>query len=181
MKLNTKNIEGYEKMTPEEKVAALEGYELDMTGWIAKATFDKTASELAAAKRDAREKMSAEEKTAAALKELQDKNAELSQQILISQHTAQYVAMGYDNTQAAAAAKALAEGDLKTVFELQTAFNASREKSIRAEAMKRMNAPTGGGTEESESANVTLAKEMGREAAASAKATATVVDAYRIK
>ena len=89
--------------------------------------------------------------------------------------------MGYDNTQAAAAAKALAEGDLKTVFELQTAFNASREKSIRAEAMKRMNAPTGGGTEETESANVTLAKEMGREAAASAKATATVVDAYRIK
>ena len=87
MKLNTKNIEGYEKMTPEEKVAALEGYELDMTGWIAKATFDKTASELAAAKRDAREKMSAEEKTAAALKELQDRNAELSQQILISQHT----------------------------------------------------------------------------------------------
>ena len=102
--------------------------------------------------------MSAEEKTAAALKELQDRNAELSQQILISQHTAQYVAMGYDNTQAAAAAKALAEGDLKTVFELQTAFNASREKSIRAEAMKRMNAPTGGGTEETESANVTLAR-----------------------
>ena len=58
-------IENYESMTPEEKIAALEAYEPDMSGYVAKATFDKTASELAAAKKRERERMSEEEAKAA--------------------------------------------------------------------------------------------------------------------
>ena len=42
------NIENYENMTPEEKLAALEKEiqrEPDMSGFVAKSVFDKTASE----------------------------------------------------------------------------------------------------------------------------------------
>ena len=54
-------IENYENMTPEQKIAALEAYEPDMSGFVEKATFDKTASELAAAKKSLKEKMTEEE------------------------------------------------------------------------------------------------------------------------
>ena len=54
-------IENYENMTVEEKLAALEAYEPDMSGFVAKSAFDKTASELAAAKKSIREKMTEDE------------------------------------------------------------------------------------------------------------------------
>ena len=55
------NIENYENMTTEEKLAALEAYEPDLSEYVHKATFDKTASDLAAAKRALREKQTDEE------------------------------------------------------------------------------------------------------------------------
>ena len=49
-------IENYEYMTVEEKVAALEAYEPDMSGFVAKSAFDKTASELADKKKQLRDR-----------------------------------------------------------------------------------------------------------------------------
>ena len=52
--IDTSKIEGYENMTAEEKVQALEAYAIadpDYSGYVKKDTFDKTASELAQAKR----------------------------------------------------------------------------------------------------------------------------------
>ena len=46
-KIDTAKIEGYADMTAEEKLAALEGYDIpepDMKGFVTKAQFDKTAS-----------------------------------------------------------------------------------------------------------------------------------------
>ena len=60
----TDKIQGYDKMTPEEKIAALEGYELtepDYSGYVKKQVFDKTASELTDYKKQLREKLSADE------------------------------------------------------------------------------------------------------------------------
>ena len=59
------NIENYENMTIEEKVAALEAYEPDMSGYVTKAQLDKVASEAASYKKKLREKMTAEEEKAA--------------------------------------------------------------------------------------------------------------------
>ena len=64
MKINTDKLQGYADMTPEEKIKALEAYEVaepDYTGYVKKEVFDKTASELTDYKKQLREKMSADE------------------------------------------------------------------------------------------------------------------------
>lgn len=60
-KIDTSKIEGYESMTAEEKLAALESVEFDLSGYVSKDTADKYASEAAQYKRQLKERMSAEE------------------------------------------------------------------------------------------------------------------------
>ena len=141
-------IENYENMSVEEKLAALEAYEPDMSGFVAKSAFDKTASELAAAKKSLREKMSEDE--AKAQKEAEERAAletrvkELEHERAVNGYMAAYTAMGYDEKLAKASAEALANGDTKTVFENQKAFHATREKALRAEILKATPAPDAG-------------------------------------
>lgn len=142
------DIENYENMTVEEKLAALEAYEPDMSGFVAKSAFDKTASELAAAKKSLREKMSEDE--AKAQKEAEERAAletrvkELEHERAVNGYMAAYTAMGYDEKLAKASAEALANGDTKTVFENQKVFHANREKALRAEILKSTPAPSAG-------------------------------------
>ena len=141
-------IENYENMTVEEKLAALEAYEPDMSGFVAKSQFDKAASELAAAKKTIREKMTEDEAKAA--KEAEERAAletrvkELEHERAVNGYMAAYTAMGYDESLAKATAEALANGDTKTVFENQKAFQATREKALRAEILKATPAPSAG-------------------------------------
>ena len=60
MKIDVTKIEGYESMTPEQKLQALEEYELD--GFVDKKVFDKTSSELASLKKQHKELLTAEER-----------------------------------------------------------------------------------------------------------------------
>ena len=141
-------IENYENMSVEEKLAALEAYEPDMSGFVAKSAFDKTASELAAAKKSIREKMTEDEAKAA--KEAEERTAlenrvkELEHERAVNGYMAAYTAMGYDEKLAKASAEALATGDTKTVFENQKAFYAAKEKELRAEILKSTPAPDAG-------------------------------------
>ena len=150
-------IENYENMTVEEKLAALEAYEPDMSGFVAKSAFDKTASELAAAKKSIREKMTEDEAKAAKEAEeratLEARVKELEHERAVNGYMAAYTAMGYDENLAKASAEALATGDTKTVFENQKAFYAAKEKALRAEILKDTptpdaGAPTSGVTKE---------------------------------
>ena len=144
-------IENYESMTPEEKVAALEAYEPDMSGYVAKATFDKTASDLAAAKKSLREKMTEDE--AKAVKEAEERAAllarveQLEQEKAVSTYTNAYLAMGYDEKLAKSSAEALAKGDMDAVFKFQKTHADTREKTLRAELLKNTPAPAAGKTE----------------------------------
>ena len=75
MKLDISKIEGYADMTPEQKLAALEGYEIpdpDYSGFVSKETFDRTASELAAKKKELAAKMTEDEKQKQAEQEARD-------------------------------------------------------------------------------------------------------------
>jgi hypothetical protein len=141
-------IEGYETMSPEEKVAALEAYELDLSGYVAKATFDKTASELAAAKKAIREKMSEDEAKKAAEAEERAaliERAEKAERLLaVSGYEKAYIAMGYDEKLAKAAAEALAAGDMDNVFKYQKANAENREKAIRTALLKETPPPAPG-------------------------------------
>ena len=151
------DIPNYENMSVEEKLAALEAYEPDMSGFVAKSAFDKTASELAAAKKSIREKMTEDEAKAA--KEAEERAAlearvkELEHERAVNGYMAAYTAMGYDEKLAKASAEALANGDHNTVFENQKAFFAAKEKALRAEILKSTptpdaGAPTSGVTKE---------------------------------
>ena len=141
-------IENYESMTPEEKVAALEAYEPDMSGYVAKAAFDKAASDLAAAKKQLREKQTDEEAKAA--KDAEERAAimaeleSLRHEKLVSTYVTAYLAMGYDEKLAKTTAEAMAKGDTETVFKNQKIHLENREKALRTELLKNTPPPAAG-------------------------------------
>ena len=144
-------IENYESMTPEEKVAALEAYEPDMSGFVSKATFDKTASDLAAAKKSLREKMSEDEAKAAKTAEdhaaLMAELEALRTEKMVAGYTNAYLKMGYEDKLAVSTAEALAKGDMDTVFKNQKVHADAREKALRAELLKNTPPPAAGKTD----------------------------------
>ena len=144
------NIENYEEMTVEEKLAALEAYEPDMSDYVSKITFDKTASDLAAAKKALREKQTDEE--AKAQKENEERAAliarveELEKEKTINSYVNSFLGLGYDEKTAKATAEALATGDMDLVFINQKKHTEHREKLLRAELLKETPPPAGGKT-----------------------------------
>ena len=155
MKINTKKIEGYNNMTLEEKLSALESYEMDepdYTGYVSKEVFDKTASELANSKKQLREKMSAEElkakEDAEKWEELIKERDALLREKTISGHKANYLALGYDEKLATETAEAMANGELDKVFANQRKHIESVEKRIRADVLKETPKPEGGNSSE---------------------------------
>ena len=113
-------IENYENMTAEEKVAALEAYEPDMSGFVTKAQLDKVASEAASYKKKLREKMTAEEEKAAREAEertaLQQRVEELERERTIHNYTTSFLTMGYGEALAKETAEALVSGEMDIVF-----------------------------------------------------------------
>ena len=103
MKIDVTKIEGYADMTAEEKLKALEEFDMpdpDFSGYVKKDLFDKTASELAAKKKELKDKLSDDEKEKLereqAEQELQDKYDKLLRESNISKATAKFLALGYD-------------------------------------------------------------------------------------
>lgn len=142
-KIDVSKIEGYADMTAEEKIAALEAYETadpDYTGYIKKSMFDKVTSELAAKKRELREKMTAEEQQKQEeeqrQQELQAKYEALLKKTEISDYKAKLLGMGYEESLATATAEAMAGGDTEAVFAAQKKHLENVEKRVRAEALK---------------------------------------------
>ncbi len=142
-KIDVSQIDGYENMTPEQKVEALLAQDVQGPEGkvVSKEIFDKTASELAAMKRQLREKMSEEERAAAEkAQEIDAMKAELEgmkKEKALSESKSEYIALGYSADLAGDTAKALLEGDLKKVFENQKAHQEAIRKSIEAELLKQ--------------------------------------------
>lgn len=124
MKIDVAKIEGYDAMTAEEKIAALEGYELEMpkddSAEKLKSALNKASGEAAEYKRQLREKMSeaerAEAERAETEKAMKDKIAALEAKETINALTAKYLGLGYTPELASATANAYASGDMETVF-----------------------------------------------------------------
>jgi hypothetical protein len=144
-------IENYESMTPEEKVAALEAYEPDMSGWVAKSVADKHASEAADYKKKWREAMSEDEaKKAQEAEERQaliDRAEKAERELGVIGYEKAYLAMGYDEKLARASAEALAKGDMDAVFKFQKNHADNREKALRTEMLKNTPPPAAGKTD----------------------------------
>ena len=147
----TTSIEGYENMTAEEKLAALEALEMtepDFTGWVKKDIADKYASEAAGYKRQLKEHMSQEEQAAAQREEewnaMKAELEALRQKDAITDLTKRWMGVGYSEELATATAKAMTDGELDTVFRNHAKFLADREKLLRSELLKSTPTPPAG-------------------------------------
>lgn len=152
MAIDTTKIEGYENMTVEEKIKALEGFDFetptpDYTGYVKKELFDKTSSELAQAKKDLKARMSEEEikknETEALLAKYKEEAETLKKEKSISENKATLISIGYDDTLADETAKAMVEGDLATVLKNQQTLIESVKKIATGNAMAGVQNPNG--------------------------------------
>jgi hypothetical protein len=150
-KINTSAIEGYEAMSAEEKLAALEAMDIpepDYTGFVKKDLLDKATSEAASYKKQLRERMSEDEAKAA--KDAEEREAimteleQLRAEKVVDQNTTKFLSLGYDEKLARETAKAMAAGDTELVFKNHAKFIADREKALKAEILKSTPTPPAG-------------------------------------
>ena len=151
MKIDTTAIEGYENMTAEEKLAALEGYEYeDNAAEVEKLKKSLTKANAEAAdwkkkhnallSEDEQKKNERDEK----LSEMEAELKTLRTEKVISVHKAKLLADGYDEALAEASAKALAEGDTETFFANQKKFLTAHDKAYKQKLMGEDLKPNGG-------------------------------------
>ena len=148
-KIDVSKIEGYAEMSAEDKLKALEAYDVpdpDMSGFVSKEQFDKTASELAAKKKELRDKLTGDE--AAKQKEQEERESmrkeldALRRESVVSKNKARLVALGYEEALADETAEAMADGKIEKVFANQKKHLEAFEKRVRAEALKNTPKPT---------------------------------------
>lgn len=151
-KIDIKKIAGYENMTAEEKLKALEAYEIDdpdYSGYVKKELYDRTASELATKKKELNEKLTEDEKQKQKEQEerdaLQKRYEELLHESEVSKYKAKFLGMGYDEKLAGDTAEAMADGDTEKVFANQKKHLENVEKKVRAEVLKDTPKPEGDG------------------------------------
>ena len=158
MKIDTNLIPNFDEL-PEEAKAAILGMEFadtpDMSQFVAKAVFDKKASEVAELNKQLKSKMTQEEQAAAkqaeAMAAMQAELESLRADKTISEYTAQFLSLGYDEKLAKSTAEALHKGDMAVVFKNQAAFVADREKSMKADLLKSTPVPPAGNGEKAPS------------------------------
>ena len=151
-KIDVTQIEGYADMTAEEKLKALEAFDVpdpDYSGYVSKEQFDKTASELAAKKKELSEKLSEDERQKQEeqeqREELQKKYDTLLHESTVSKNKAKLLGLGYEEKLADETAEAMADGNLDKVFANQKKHLDAVEKRVRAEVLKETPKPTGDG------------------------------------
>ena len=146
-KINTGAIEGYEAMSAEEKLAALEALDIPDVEKI-KSALDKATSEAAGYKKQLRERMTEDEaraaKDAEEMDEIRKELEQLRAEKVVDQNTAKFLGLGYDEKLARETAKAMADGDTELVFKNHAKFIADREKALKAEILKSTPTPPAG-------------------------------------
>lgn len=155
MKIDITKIDGFDQMTADEKIAALENYEFqekepDYTGYVKKSIFDKTASELAKKKKDLENYMTEDEQKESQRQEelstLKEQYNNLLHTVKISETKSKFLELGYDENMALDTANALVDGDLEKVFANQKVFQENMKKNIKADLLKNTPEPVGDST-----------------------------------
>lgn len=166
-KIDTGKIEGYETMTAEEKLAALEALEIPDVDKM-KSALDKATSEAAGFKKQLRERMTEDEAAKAkAAEDMASIMAELDRyraKDAINEYTVQFLGLGYDEKLAKSTAEALHKGDMSVMFKNHALFVAEREKAMKAELLKNTPTPPAGegdkGTSKDAFQKMTLAEKQ---------------------
>lgn len=150
-RIDTTKIEGYENMTPEEKIAALESLEYDDNSAELeryKNAVTKANNEAAEWKRKHNAFLSEEEKKKQASEEelstLRQQVEEFRREKTIAGHKAQLLALGYEEALAGDTAEAMANGEIAKVFANQKIFLESHDKAYKAKLMGETSTPPAG-------------------------------------
>ena len=157
MKIDTTTITGFDEMSAEDKLAALQNYEFEVPTpkesdevTKLKTALSKANSEAADWKRQFREKQTEQERADAERKEREEATAEelrtLRREKTVSGYVANCLALGYDNELALRAAEAMADNDAKVIMECQQEFLANKTKEIEASALNKQPSLTLGAT-----------------------------------
>lgn len=152
-KIDIQKIEGFESMTPEEKIAALQGFDFpdpDYSGYVKKELYDKAASDVAAWKKKHHDLLSEDERKqqeeAEKWANMEQELAGLKKEKTVSEYKAKLVSQGYDEELATATAAAMESGDMATVFANNQKFLDGYAKKIIADKLKRTPRGADGGT-----------------------------------
>lgn len=150
-KIDTSTIQGYADMTAEEKLAALEALDIpDNAADIEryKNAASKANSEAANYKRQLKEATANGEKAVEEsnneLASIKKQLASLQREKAISEHTASFIAQGYDKDLASESATALIDGNAAKLFENMTKFMASHDKAMTAKGVSELKRPAPG-------------------------------------
>ena len=148
--IDTSKIEGYADMTAEQKLAALESYDIpepDYSGYVKKDLYDKAAHEAADWKKKHNALISDDEQAAQAAAEeakaKDDKIAELSRMVSVNDNTAKFLALGFDADLAKETAEAMADGNTELVFANQKKATEAMLARQKAELLKSAGNPVG--------------------------------------
>lgn len=146
-RIDTGRIDGYEEMTLEEKLAALEGYEYedhadDVERY--KNAVSKANSEAASWKKKFNEQQSGGDKMNAEVATLKEQLETLQREKTVASYKAQFATQGYDEQLAGETAEALASGDMVTVFANNKRFLETHDKALIANQMKDTPRPAAG-------------------------------------
>lgn len=151
MKIDVSKIDGYEEMSAEEKLKALEEYEIetpkDDKKW--KDALDKATAEASKYKKELREKQTEAERLEAERREADEKREAQLQELLkektVAEHKANFLKEGYDEDLANESANALVNNDFQTLFSNLGTFLEKREAMIKEDLIKKNPTPKGGG------------------------------------
>lgn len=170
MKIDTTKITGYAEMSAEEKLKALEDFEIeapkDNSNEVSnlKEALSKANSQAAEWKRQFREKQTEQERAEAERAErekaVEEELRNLRRDKAVSGFVAQCLALGYDKDLALRAAEAMADGDAATVFACQQDFLENKKKELEAAALGKQPPITPGKPPKGESDDDKLTQTM---------------------
>ena len=150
-KIDISSIDGYESMTAEDKIKALESFEYnDNSAELEryKSAVSKANSEAASWKKKHNELLSEDERKkqeqSDSIAQMQKELDELRESKKISEYKAKFIAQGYDETLAEDTAKAMATGNIEKVFANNQKFLDDYAKNVKADALKKTPRPAAG-------------------------------------
>ena len=152
-KIDVSKIEGFDTMTQEQKLEALQGFDFpdpDYSGYVKKDLYDKAASDVAAWKKKHHDLLSEDERKqqeeAEKWANMEQELAGLKKEKTVSEYKAKLVSQGYDEELATATATAMESGDMATVFANNQKFLEGYKKQVIADQLKRTPRGADGGT-----------------------------------
>lgn len=188
MAINWSGIEGFrEDMTPEERLELLENQEnfgiIDPEAAKRKAQFDKVSSELAATKRQLKDRMTEDERKEAE-RELADKAVREELEALrrernLNEYKAKLIAQGYAEEHATEFANGLLDGNTDAMFKTMQTVQKEAEKRMRAEILRDTpRPPAGGETDNLKTPDILMAERIGKAKADSMKSASNIMSMY---